>query len=465
VLASSLRFLIELIAEPTGIVETVSKLSFDSPTPPRSASIKGGMMLDLAVISALSSILVKSSAQLIADRLVAAKTEYKVANPPIDSPLEVKRRELILKLSSVQNNLMLTVYEQKFLERVLPLLVDQTISAYEAQSAPELTVIEMNLGQIEGVLGQYNQRMKARNSARSAAIIVCVVAMLGLFALVMLGPRLGLSVLTVVPILAIPLPVILWSAIGSFTAILYRFNSSGDIELQDPLRWLFTRPLTGIMIGVITFFIVKAGLISLTPGNTTPSLGSNELMWLAAFLVGFSDRFSDSLLRSLVGRFGGDKTADLISLQNLSSQPALPYISDILDRIAGYTKQRPSSSPTVATISEAVVTKPLGPESTLQEGTDGRPALSKINLPEVTVSHISTPKLVTPEIRNTNAAVNSAPQVVSDSKVTVPGVSEVVADAHAATDEGQGQSTQVTGNENNGNKAKENGDLESESDD
>lgn len=352
-------------------------------------------MLELAaLISILSSDVLKSSARLIADRLVAAKNEYKVANPPIDSPLEVKRRELILRLSSVQNNLMLTVYEQKFLERVLPLLVDQTISVYEAQSAPELTVIEMNLGQIEGVLGQYNQRMKARNSARWAAIIVCVVAILGLFALVMLGPRLGLSVLTVVPILAIPLPVILWSAIGSFTAILYRFNSSGDIELQDPLRWLFTRPLTGIMIGVITFFIIKAGLLSLTPGSTTPSLGSNEFIWLAAFLVGFSDRFSDSLLRSLVGRFGGNKTADLISLQNLSSQPALPYVSNILDSIAAFRKQRQSSSTTVATISEAAVTKPLGPESTLREGTDGRPALSKINLPAV--SHASTPRLVTP---------------------------------------------------------------------
>jgi hypothetical protein len=302
--------------------------------------------------------------KLLFERLTAAKEEYKEKSElEKQSPIEVRRQSLILRLCSVQSNLLLTVYDQRFLERVLPLLVDQTISVYEAHSEQELAVLEMNLGQIEGVLGQYNQRMKARARARKAAIIVSFLAMVGLFVLVIIGPRYGLSVDTMIPILAIPLPVILWSTIGSFTAILYRFNNSGDIELQDPLRWLFTRPLTGIMVGIITFFIIKAGLLTLAPESTTPALGSKELMWLAAFLVGFSDRFSDTLLRSLVGRFGGDKNADLVTIQSLSAEPALPYVNNVLDGISTFIRPRRSSLATVATItqSKAPITEELVP--------------------------------------------------------------------------------------------------------
>jgi hypothetical protein len=392
-------------------------------------------MTDLGGLSILTSILtsdvLKVSAGMLAERLTAAKNEYKEANAPRNSPLETRRHELILKLSSVQNSLMLTVYDQRFLERVLPLLIDQAISAYEAQLERELTIIEMNLGQIEGVLGQYNQRMKERAGARSLAMGVCGVAIVGLFVLVMLGPRRGLTVYTIVPILAIPLPVILWSAIGSFTAILYRFNNSGDIELQDPLRWLFTRPLTGIMIGIVTFFIIKAGLLTLTPGNNTPALGSNELMWLAAFLVGFSDRFSDSLLKSLVGRFGGDKTADLVTLQGLSSQPALPYVGPILDGIAALRNRRQDSTPPAAATTERVAAEHLMPA--IQDNGSAPPVLPPIDLGKLEASQ--------------------APKSIDAKALSPKGKSDEI----EASTETSGQSSGANVSERNGTKLKNDG--------
>jgi len=108
-------------------------------------------------------------------------------------------------------------------------------------------------------------------------------------------------------------------------AMLYRFNTSADAELADPLRWCFTRPLTGILMGIIEYMVFKVGILVLQPASDAVSAahGSGgapqELLWLAAFLAGFSDRFADSVLRSLAGRLGGDRQGDLVVTDRPSS--------------------------------------------------------------------------------------------------------------------------------------------------
>jgi hypothetical protein len=90
--------------------------------------------------------------------------------------------------------------------------------------------------------------------------------------------------------------VIFWSAIGSFAAILYRFTNAGDKDLEDPVRWLFSRPVTEIIMGAISFLVLKGGLLAVTPARgNAPSQGehANEVMWLKAFVAGFNDRFSE----------------------------------------------------------------------------------------------------------------------------------------------------------------------------
>jgi hypothetical protein len=61
--------------------------------------------------------------------------------------------------------------------------------------------------------------------------------------------------------------VIFWSAIGSFAAILYRFTNAGDKDLEDPVRWLFSRPVTEIIMGAISFLVLKGGLLAVTPAR------------------------------------------------------------------------------------------------------------------------------------------------------------------------------------------------------
>src|SRR5262249_17582 len=72
--------------------------------------------------------------------------------------------------------------------------------------------------------------------------------------------------------------------------------------------------------------------------------GSKELMWLIAFLAGFSDRFADGMLKSLVGKFGGDRSSELVSVEPTSASTLLPPLSPIIDGIGKFVARiKPSS--------------------------------------------------------------------------------------------------------------------------
>jgi hypothetical protein len=58
---------------------------------------------------------------------------------------------------------------------------------------------------------------------------------------------------TEMPLIGIPISVILWAAIGSIAAILYRFYTYRRSSLQREIRWLIARPVIGIVIGAMAY--------------------------------------------------------------------------------------------------------------------------------------------------------------------------------------------------------------------
>src|SRR5205085_945766 len=141
--------------------------------------------------------------------------------------------------------------------KLLPMLLYQTAKIYEAKTVQDFHAIVSSLGQIRGAIKGYERKIRSRTYARLLGVIIPIAAYVAIGYLVYAGLNgNGPNVNTVLPVIDLPLPILLWSAIGSFTAILYRFNKSGDIELQDPLRWLITRPITGIILGTISYFVV-----------------------------------------------------------------------------------------------------------------------------------------------------------------------------------------------------------------
>ncbi len=298
------------------------------------------MILALSSQLAQSDLIVTLAKQL-GNKLTNAKREYESTPKDSTSPIEQKRESLLGTLSELQTQVILYMSKQPQFTKIMTIILDQTAETYEAQTNQDLKMIEMSVGHIKGAVKQYQKIAARRVVVRWLAVIVSIIALVGLGGIIYWGTLgSGPSLNTILPVIQVPLPILLWSAIGSFTAILYRFNSSGDIELQDPLRWLFTRPITGIVMGVIAYFVVLVGLVSITSGDATASknissAGSTVILWLVAFISGFSDRFADGLLRTLIGRFGGNAQEDLVTLGHLSDGnlssllESLPTLSDL----------------------------------------------------------------------------------------------------------------------------------------
>lgn len=253
--------------------------------------------------------------------------------------------------------------DQSTLKRLVNILSDQIVDTYKAKTEEDISLVDLSLESVRKEAEEYEQASNNRKLARRLAIIVPLL-FLGLLC-VLLGVGIwlfGWNFNSIIPIIQVPLPVLLWSTLGSCVAILYRFNTSGDAELDDPLRWLFTRPLTGIVMGIVSYYVVLAGLLAIAPKEisslttTAPSLGATVIFWLVPFIASFSDRFADKILKTLIGRFGGDTKQDFNSAE-------IKFISSYLRSLAqetpkdssNTTNHRPKSQLTPAPIQEKIV--------------------------------------------------------------------------------------------------------------
>lgn len=109
----------------------------------------------------------------------------------------------------------------------------------------------------------------------------------------------------------IPWAVALWSLIGSFAAMIYRFNRQPIYDFGDAVKWLLTRPVQGLVLGSAFYLVLTSGLFLLTGGASGDALSgtakvTTEIILVLSFLVGFSDRFADSVFNALVDRYSKD---------------------------------------------------------------------------------------------------------------------------------------------------------------
>lgn len=276
-------------------------------------------MIEPALLTLLSKTILTTGVEAVAQNLTARAFEAKKqhaelhANPEL--PIEKLRRRCIQRICSLQQDIVLYVSDDDFLKRVLPLTLDLVGNIYEATTKQDLEVLEMGISRVDNALTAYKNKKRERKNIRLTAVIISLLSLAAISVFLWFSKDFGITKESVITILMLPAPVLMWSIIGSFAAILYRFTNAGDSELNEPLRWLFARPLTGIIMGAIAYLILKIGLIAVQADQSVTTLGAIEITWLIAFLAGFSDRFSDFLLRNVVGKFGGKTDGDLITLE------------------------------------------------------------------------------------------------------------------------------------------------------
>lgn len=114
-----------------------------------------------------------------------------------------------------------------------------------------------------------------------------------------------------IPWLGIPISIVFWSAIGSLANMLYKYYKRQNLgDIQQELRWVWARPLLGIIMGAITYLVVVSGLIlvgAATPQNVSLEI-KPEILWLFAFLGSFSDKVFEGVIEK-VGLIAVDKQA------------------------------------------------------------------------------------------------------------------------------------------------------------
>lgn len=121
---------------------------------------------------------------------------------------------------------------------------------------------------------------------------------------IVLGSQLQADMIGI-PILGVPISVLLWAGIGSLAAILYRFYTRRIGRLGNEIKWLIARPIIGIIMGALAYLTILSGLFvfsGATGVNADIALAKPQLIWLLAFLGGFSDKFFETIIAGLIGR-------------------------------------------------------------------------------------------------------------------------------------------------------------------
>lgn len=149
----------------------------------------------------------------------------------------------------------------------------------------------------------------------SVIAYICVAIALTVFLIMRWGVQSSLGQVPLsqlrIPVLGIPWPVLVWSLIGSFAAMIYRFNANPIYDFTDTVKWMITRPIQGTVLGSTLYLILVSGLLILTAGNASDPAGLisiDEVILVLCFLVGFSDRFADSVFDTLVRRYSPNST-------------------------------------------------------------------------------------------------------------------------------------------------------------
>lgn len=130
-------------------------------------------------------------------------------------------------------------------------------------------------------------------------VFLLLLLYVSIIALVILVGSSSMTSATPVPLLGIPVPMVLWSALGSIANLLFRYyKHPKPRNVEQELRWVWARPLVGIIMGTVLYLVITSGLTILgavTPQNETIQL-KTELLCLFAFVGGFSDRIFEGVI-------------------------------------------------------------------------------------------------------------------------------------------------------------------------
>ena len=181
--------------------------------------------------------------------------------------------------------------------------------------AQTLSVAQFEVRRVHVGISREQQTVSEENRLRWFVPTLVIIYIAIVVAIIIFGYSIWSSN-SEIPVLGIPYSIMVWSAVGSIAAILYRFYAKEPTRITKEIRWLIARPIIGIIMGSVGYLAIMSGLLifgASTGVEANPMDARPQLLWLLAFLGGFSDKVFDVIINTVVSRFSSNETRDQIN--------------------------------------------------------------------------------------------------------------------------------------------------------
>lgn len=175
-----------------------------------------------------------------------------------------------------------------------------------------LNEVQYLLGSFKEIIDREKREQKGQRLWQIFNIIVIIFYIAGLTAIMLSASTQTESKNNAVhvPYISVPVWALIWGALGSLSAILYKFYIvKRRVKFSIEFQWLIARPIIGILMSAVAYLAVTSGLILLGSESSSPSakeLGVSDnatrFTAIVCFLAGFSDRVYLGIINLLVSK-------------------------------------------------------------------------------------------------------------------------------------------------------------------
>lgn len=174
-----------------------------------------------------------------------------------------------------------------------------------------LNEVQYLLGSLKEIIDREKREQKGQRLWQIFNIIVIIFYITSLTVIMLIAwTESPFNNTVAVPYISVPVWALIWGALGSLSAILYKFYIvKRRVKFSIEFQWLIARPIIGILMSAVAYLAVTSGLILL--GAKSSSSLANELdasnnatrfTAIVCFLAGFSDRVYLGIINLLVSK-------------------------------------------------------------------------------------------------------------------------------------------------------------------
>ncbi len=121
-----------------------------------------------------------------------------------------------------------------------------------------MTELEKRRLVVEGLVR--SDRIRRNRTVSLVVFYICLVIGLAIYSVLQWGIQFPFGQTQLnelrIPVFGIPWPVLVWSLVGSFASMIYRFNANPIFDFTDAIKWMITRPVQGVVFGSTLYLIL-----------------------------------------------------------------------------------------------------------------------------------------------------------------------------------------------------------------